>query len=105
MALPFETTGSLNPAFAPARLVCLAVKLSSTFALELAISIRHETIFERLRYILGGDHPSQTTEQTLSPLRIHGEGFDVQVYQGGISTTTPPELAPRYQRLPPILHK
>jgi hypothetical protein len=27
MALPLGTTGSLTPAFAPARLVCLAVKL------------------------------------------------------------------------------
>ena len=26
MALPFRTTGSLSPAFAPARLVCLTVK-------------------------------------------------------------------------------
>ena len=33
MALPFGTTGSLSPAFAPARPVCLAVKLPYTFAL------------------------------------------------------------------------
>ena len=70
IALPYRTTGSLNPAFAPARPVCLAVKLPSAFALTMAISIRHEGTFERLRYILGGDHPSQTTHQTLSPSRI-----------------------------------
>ena len=33
MALPFGTTGSLRPAFAPARLVGLAVKLACAFAL------------------------------------------------------------------------
>ena len=34
MALPCGTTGSLRPAFAPARLVCLAVKLPYAFALD-----------------------------------------------------------------------
>jgi len=33
MALPCGTTGSLRPAFAPARLVCLAVKLPYAFTL------------------------------------------------------------------------
>jgi hypothetical protein len=33
MALPYGTTGSLGPAFAPARLVCLAVKLPYALAL------------------------------------------------------------------------
>ena len=70
MALPFRTTGSLNPAFAPARPVCLAVKLPFAFALIITISIRYEGTFERLRYILGGDHPSQTAYQTLSSFRI-----------------------------------
>src|SRR5690606_10032258 len=32
MALPYRTTGSLRPAFAPARRVCLAVKHSYAFA-------------------------------------------------------------------------
>ncbi len=31
--------------------------------------------------------------------------LDLQINQGGISTTTPSKLAPRYQSLPPILHK
>jgi len=70
MTLPFRITGSLNPAFAPARLVCLAVKLPFAFALIMAISLRHEGTFERLRYTLGGDHPSQTAHQTLSFFRI-----------------------------------
>ena len=40
MALPFGTTGSLRPAFAPARHVCLAVKLSYAFALYAWFPIR-----------------------------------------------------------------
>ena len=73
IALPFGTTGSLNPAFAPARRVCLTVKLPFAFALTMTISMRHEGTFERLRYILGGDHPSQTAHQTLSSSRITGK--------------------------------
>ena len=34
MALPHGTTGSLRPAFAPARLVSLAVKLPYAFTLD-----------------------------------------------------------------------
>ena len=37
------------------------------------ISIRLEGTFERLRYILGGDHPSQTAHQTMSFARITGQ--------------------------------
>ena len=40
MALPYRTTGSLGPAFAPARLVGLAVKL----AYALALSTRFPTV-------------------------------------------------------------
>ncbi len=58
----------------------------------------------RLRYILGGDRPSQTTRLTMSPDRLHGAGLEPQRHKGGISRTAPPELAPRFQSLPPILH-
>ena len=105
IALPFGTTGSLNPAFAPARPVCLTVRLPSAFMLYKAISIRLEETFEHLRYILGGDHPSQTTHQTLSFLRITDEKLDFQTREGGISRLTPSQLASRLQSLPPILHK
>ena len=70
MALPHGTTGSLNPTFVPARPVCLAVKLPYAFVLLRAISGRAEGTFERLRYLLGGDRPSQTAYQTLSYIRI-----------------------------------
>ncbi len=73
MALPLGTTGSLSPAFAPARRVCLAVKHPYAYALVGAITDRAEGTLGRLRYSLGGDRPSQTTRQTLSFARITGQ--------------------------------
>src|SRR5699024_5447244 len=69
MALPCGTTGSLSPTFVPARLVGLAVKLPSAFTLKRMISNHSEGTFERLRYLLGGDRPSQTAYLTMSPNR------------------------------------
>ena len=60
--------------------------------------------FESLRYILGGDRPSQTTRLTLFPRQIHGERLEFNQNKGGISLTTPPKLAPRLRSLPPMLH-
>ena len=59
---------------------------------------------ERLRYSLGGDRPSQTTRQALSPPRLHGSRLEPQITKGGISRATPPKLASRFHSLPPILH-
>ena len=74
MAFPFTTTGSLSPTFVSARHVCLSVKLPSAFTLFRLISDQAEETFGRLRYFLGGDHPSQTAYQTLSLTRITGTG-------------------------------
>ena len=74
MALPLGTTGSLTPTFVPARLVGLAVKLPYAFTLFKMVSNHPEGTFERLRYILGGDRPSQTTRLTLSPIQIMDAG-------------------------------
>ena len=74
MALPYRTTGSLCPAFAPARLVSLAVKHAYAIALFSTISDRAKRTFELLRYSLGGDRPSQTAYHTRSPPRITGLG-------------------------------
>ena len=63
-----------------------------------------EGTFESLRYILGGDRPSQTTHLALSPDRIHGRGLGTGQSKGGISRVAPPKLAPQFQSLPPILH-
>ena len=38
------------------------------------VSIQPEGTFARLRYLLGGDRPSQTAHQTLSPCRITARG-------------------------------
>ena len=69
------------------------------------ISDQPECNFARLRYSLGGDRPSQTTHQTMSPTRIHGPRLEYQNNKGGISRMAPPRLAPELQSLPPILHK
>ena len=74
MTLPFGVTGSLSPAFAPARLVGLAVKLPIYLYALGMISNHSEGTFERLRYVLGGDRPSQTAHQTLSLNRITVRG-------------------------------
>ena len=67
---PTWAAGSLEPAFAPARLVGLAVKPACTLALKGTVADRPERTFARLRYPLGGDRPSQTTRLARSPRRI-----------------------------------
>ncbi len=68
------------------------------------ISIHAEPSFERLRYILGGDRPSQTARLTVSPDQIHGRRLETQQSKGGIPRVTPPKLTPRFLSLPPILY-
>ena len=57
----------------------------------------------RLRYILGGDRPSQTTRLELSSTRIHGMLLEIQYTKGGISRLAPRQPQPALQSLPPIL--
>ena len=68
------------------------------------VSNHPEGTFARLRYNLGGDRPSQTTHQTLSPPPIQTDGLVYQLNKGGISTVTPHQLALAFHSLPPILH-
>ena len=58
------------------------------------ISDRTEGTFERLRYLLGGDRPSQTAHQTVSQDQIHGLWLESQYYKGGIPRVTPSKLTP-----------
>jgi hypothetical protein len=58
----------------------------------------------RLRYLLGGDRPSQTTHLTRSFTRIHGCKLELRYGEGGIPTAPPPNLAIRSLWLPPILY-
>jgi hypothetical protein len=57
----------------------------------------------RLRYILGGDRPSQTTRLALFTAPIQGAVLDVQYVKGGISRLAPRQPQPALQSLPPIL--
>ncbi len=74
MALPCGATGSLSPGFPPARLVGLAVKLPVCLYTLRAITDRAEGTIGRLRYLLGGDRPSQTTRHAGSRPLITGRG-------------------------------
>ena len=65
------------------------------------MSDRAEDTFVLLRYSLGGDRPSQTTQHTLS---LKKSKLESQFYRGGISRATPLKLASKLQSLPPILH-
>ena len=68
------------------------------------ISIHAEPSFERLRYTLGGDRPSQTARLTVSPDQIHGRRLETQQSKGGIPRVTPQGLTPLLRSLPPILY-
>ena len=48
--------------------ICLSRSQANLYPYALlAVSIRHELTFARLRYSLGGDRPSQTARLTMSP--------------------------------------
>jgi len=68
------------------------------------VSNHAEPTIARLRYILGGDRPSQTTHHALSRCRIHCSRLEARINKGGISRVTPHTLACMLQSLPPILH-
>ena len=68
------------------------------------ISIHAEPSFERLRYFLGGDRPSQTARLTVSPDPIQGRRLETQQTKGGIPRMTPYKLTPVLPSLPPILY-
>ena len=68
------------------------------------ISDQPEGTFERLRYFLGGDRPSQTAYQKLFlALFFEGSRLESKFSQSGISTMTPPKPKFRFHSLPPIL--
>ena len=67
------------------------------------VSNHPEGTFERLRYVLGGDRPSQTVHLTLSDGRITASSLEPQQLKGGIPRVTPHKPKPMYLRLPPIL--
>ena len=68
------------------------------------VSIHAERTFERLRYLLGGDRPSQTAHLTVSPDLIQGRRLETQQSKGGIPRVTPQNLTALLPSLPPILY-
>jgi hypothetical protein len=72
------------------------------YTLRRLVSNQPEGTFARLRYSLGGDRPSQTTHQALSPIPI--EGFRVRTLDakgwyfkvGSREAGAPPSLPPTY---------
>ncbi len=69
-----------------------------------AIADRAECSIALLRYILGGDRPSQTAQLPLFRARIHGARLEFYYTKGGISPMAPQRLASPVHSLPPILH-
>ena len=68
------------------------------------VSIRAEQTFERLRYLFGGDRPSQTARLTMSPDSIQSHRLEFQHLKSGIPRSTPHKLTPMVPCLPPILY-
>ena len=66
------------------------------------ISNHAEGTLGRLRYILGGDRPSQTTCLTLSSEPVRSE-LEQPKFKSSIPTTTPQVPKPKSQSLLPIL--
>ena len=54
------------------------------------IANRAEGTFELLRYLLGGDRPSQTAHLALSAARLHGSGLELKHNKGGVSIVGSP---------------
>src|SRR3954464_15596508 len=99
MALPCRTTGSLYPAFAPDRLVCLTVKHAYANALHV-----------RLPSVLSIPlKASDTLSEATTPVKLPTtqcpsiQRLGIGKIKGGISPLTPLRLAPQDHCLPPIL--
>src|SRR5207237_462496 len=101
---PHATAGSLVPAFAPARHVCLTVKHPCALALGTWLPTR-------LREPLGA---SVTLWEATAPVKLptrhcpetrSGSLLELRLSQAGIPRLTPPDLAAELQSLPAILYR
>ena len=63
-----------------------------------------EQTFELLRYLFGGNRPSQTDPLTLFLPRIYGNRLDIRPPKAGISPLAPCALTSAVHSLPAILH-
>ena len=85
--------------------MCLAVKRTVYPYAQRLVSNQPECTFRRLRYLLGGDRPSQTACLARSRCLLQGQRLGSKHAQGGISPSAPPTLARQFLSLPPILHR
>ena len=67
------------------------------------ISDQPEGTFERLRYFLGGDRPSQTAHLTMSPASIQRRRLEFQYRKDGIPTSAPETPKRFFPSVPSIL--
>src|SRR5271169_5316562 len=100
MALPCGTTGSLCPAFAPARVVSLTVKHPCANALCVRLPFVLRVPLKASVTLLEATTPVKLPTIHCLPL----QGLDSKQIKGGISTLTPRYLATPLHSLPPILH-
>ena len=64
------------------------------------IADRAEPTFELLRYVLGGNRPSQTDPLTLFPVRLHGQRVRHSTDQGWYFTDASPRPGGRGSQAP-----
>ena len=67
------------------------------------VSIHAEPTFERLRYLFGGDRPSQTAHLTMSPASIQRRRLEFQCRKDGIPTSAPESPKRLFPSVPSIL--
>src|SRR4029077_16119313 len=65
------------------------------------IANQAEGTFELLRYLLGGDRPSQTAQIALSTARIHGTELEFKHNKGGVSSCGSPSTGVPGSQPPP----
>jgi hypothetical protein len=75
------------------------------YTLLRAVAIRAEGTIGRLRYLLGGDRPSQTPRLPVSSPPIRGWELGTRPRQSGISPLPPPSPQGGVLWLPPILRR
>ena len=84
---------------------CLSRSQASLCLYTRAVISNHgEETFARLRYILGGDRPSQTACLALSPAPASRSGLEIPFIKAGISPLALRSLTTTLHCLPAILH-
>ena len=100
MASPHRTTGSLYPAFAPVRLVGLAVKHPYAIALYARLPNVLRVPWKASVTLLEATTPVKLPTKRCPPFK----GLESKYIKGSISTLTPRILAYPLRSLLPILH-